>query len=219
MAKRGEIDRALWLSPHDDAETLALFAKAVPTLLISSMSIANHITTGKPPREELNAYQAGKLNMFTVPGVYSIAPGFYLEDGSGLPNAEVISPGLHGETTDELLRPLGAPFIKANEHAFYAKPAMSVTPKHALAQVIAQWVKAPTQTLVPNVFTVFCSDGEYLRLQLRGYALGDDAGWPADKYSHIPHPRGEDGNQVCVEHAEVKRVMRAAYLKRQKTVE
>lgn len=220
MAQRGELDRALWLSPTVDAATLASFAKLVPTLEISNMSLASHLTTGKPSHAELNAYQLGKLSMATVAEAYHIAPGFYLEDADTLnSDCEVLSVGLHAETSTELLRPQGTPFVAANPHTFYEKPPMSVTPKTTLARAIARWIAAPAETMTRGVFTVLCSNGEYSRMQLRLLALGEPISPPADKFSALPHPRAADGNQMYVSHDDVAGIMRGAYAKRQKTVD
>jgi hypothetical protein len=213
MAQRGEIERAIWASPTDDVVTVSRFAKLVPTLVISSMSIASHITTGIPTYDKLSAYQLSKLEMALIPDVYNVAPGFYLEDGEE--QGEVISPGLHAETTALLL---GATGTKVPP-AFYEKPAMSVTPKAALARVIARWVANPTETLSRGVFNVFCSNGEYSRMHLRMLALGEYVPAPADKFSSLPHPRGDDGNQLQITDEDVVKTMRSAYHKRQKTAE
>jgi len=213
MARNKELRCALWLAPTDDTVAVAEFAREVPTLVISSMSIAENMTKGGDPAK-LNPYQTGKLAMFNVPGVYSIAPGFFIDDD--LDDEEVISAGLHGDTTRELTRPLGIPFLNAK--FTYKKPPMSVTLKSKLASVIAAWVANPTGGVIkPNTFTVLCTDGEYDRKDLRLMALGDNVPVPIpDLYSALPHPI-VDGVPIRIEHYDVGKAINHQYFKKQKT--
>lgn len=209
MATREEFQCALWMSPHDDPALLQAYAKHVPTLTVSSMSIAKRVKAGPEMDPELTPYQLGKWLMFQVPGVYTIAPGFYI--GAGHPGAtEVLSAGLHGDTTRELHRPLGAPFV--NPAFTCNKAPMSVTPKIALAYAIVQWIVSPPnhKTIIPNTFTVLCSNGEYTRDRLRLMALGDPVSEPEDLYSGFPHPvDATTWLPIVVTHASVAELIRA----------
>jgi len=215
MVRARVVTCALWLAPTDDAATVADFAREVPTFVVSSMALAEHLTKGGDPAK-LNPYQMGKLAMFNVAGVYSVAPGFFIEDGED-GAAEIISDGLHGDTTNELLRPLGAPFWAGK--FTYNKPPMSVTLKSKLADVITAWVINPSAVLKPNTFTVLCTDGEYSRLHLRTLALGDFVPAPTpDLYSALPHPI-VDGVPVRIEDKDVGKALNRRFLKRQKKVD
>jgi len=218
MAANKEFDATLWVSPHSDAATLASFSAHIPTLAINSMSIAAHLMSGKPAESELNAYQHGKLDMYKTEGVTSLFPGFYLikqrlhaEEAA----IQLFSPGLQVDTTNELLRPAGHAFL--NPKFDTNKIPMSVTPVEALGQVIAQWVRDPRGTMDPNMFTVFCSNGEYSRDRLRLAALGEQTQPPANLFGNQMHPRrSPHGLPWVVTHEEVEGLMRNNYVKRRK---
>ena len=208
MAQGSEFDALLWLSPHSDVPLLRSFCETpVPVLSIGSMSIAAHLMTGAPAEHELNEYQRGKLETFRIQRLTSLFPGFYLEN-------QPYATGLQAETTAELCRPAGDPFL--NPKWDTNKIPMSVTPMSSLAQVIAQWVRDPSGTINPNTFTVFCSDGEYSRDRLRLAALGEHIQPPRNLFSNQMHPRRPDGTPWVVTHAEVEGIMRESYLKRRK---
>jgi hypothetical protein len=155
LARSGDFSRALWLSPHDDVELVAKFAARLPTLVISSAAIMDHVMSGIPSEEALNAYQRSKLAMTRVTGVYCFVPGFFIDD---IASYEGQSKGLHGDTSRKLYA-----HIK-DETLDYTK-RYSVTPKSFLVAAIAGGVWATHHK--PNELIVVCSDREYTRQELR----------------------------------------------------
>lgn len=146
--------RVLWLSTHDDTETLSRLSQVAPTLAISSGAIMDFYR-GLEKEENLNAYKKAKLSVLRVSNVVALVPGFYLED---IAVPDWASKGLHGETTAKL-------FSKQGGAIDYSK-MYSVTPKTFIVNVINEWIANP-QSFPVNVPVIACSDRQYRRWELR----------------------------------------------------
>lgn len=146
--------RVLWLSTHDDPDTLSKLAEVSPTLAISSGAIMDFYR-GLEKEENLNAYKKAKISVLRVPNVCALVPGFYIED---VEVPDWASKGLHGETTAKL-------FSKQGGTIDYSK-MYSVTPKSFIVNVIDEWISNP-QLFPVNVPIIACSDRQYRRWELR----------------------------------------------------
>lgn len=151
-----QVDRILWLSPHDDPEHLARLVAQAPTLFISSAAVMDYYR-GAVKESALNTYQRSKLSMMRVRGVSSLVPGFYLEDMGALP--KWASQGLHGASSRKL-------FADTMDTTFDWTKCYSVTPKSALALAITGWIFDPT-TVPIDMPVMCCSECEYSRAEIR----------------------------------------------------
>ncbi len=155
QALERQFSRILWLSSHDDVELLGKFAKT-DTLAINSAAVMD-LLMGKQDLATANAYQKSKFALFSVPNVYSLIPGFYIED---MPVPDWASKGLHGDTTAKLFDP--------NQLAtgFDWTKAYSVTPKSFIVMCIKEWLVKPT-IINKNSPVIVCTDRQYRRHELR----------------------------------------------------
>ncbi len=148
--------RVIWLSSHDDASLLSKFAATTETMAINSAAVMD-VLMGKQDPATANAYQKSKLALFSVPGVYSLIPGFYIED---MPVPAWASKGLHGDTTAKVF---DATQIVADLD--WSK-AYSVTPKSFIVACVKEWLAEPT-IISKNSPVIVCTDRQYRRHELR----------------------------------------------------
>lgn len=201
LKNTSEESRVLWLSTHDDTETLTKLSQLAPTLAISSGAIMDFYR-GLEKEENLNTYKKAKLSVFRVPNVVSLVPGFYIED---VQVPDWASKGLHGDTTAKL-------FTKPGGTCDYSK-CYSVTPKSFIVNVINEWIANPRSFRV-NVPVIVCSDRQYRRWELRqkvntleGFqtfsaadmeAVSKFPADPSNVYSSFDHAVNSEGKQYLV---------------------
>lgn len=132
--------RFLWLSTHDDAQTLRYCANMAPTLAIGSGIMIDYyngkVDLTKAPKTVVE-YIQGKLRMALTPNVTTLCPGFFLEDD---PSTRKTPGGLHRESTLAIFSNELLPTFD------WGKPKY-VTPKSFLAECIMRWYINPTPHL------------------------------------------------------------------------
>lgn len=123
--------RYLWFSTHSDIKTLSGLAELGPTLAIGS-GVAIDFLAGRVPVS--NDYIRDKVAMLEIPGLYTLVPGFFLDDCGSKTG------GLHRETTTKV-------FQETFDDTYdWGKPKF-VTPKSLLCDLILHWLvfaKPPT---------------------------------------------------------------------------
>lgn len=193
------ITHFLWLSTHDDIDTLGALAAHRPTLAIGSGAVLafylGHLTTS-----QLNGYQQAKFAMCNHSKVAVFCPGFYIEDSLiGLPSW--FPQGLHGDTSRVLFGKKPLPAEKRPEEWFARR--YSVTPKTAIHRAILDWIARPED--YKEAFYVVSSDREFARKDLYVFAEGEGEGFPLNPpiYEHLPHV-GDRITTTDVRHACLK---------------
>lgn len=209
-AKNTSFDRVLWFSTHDDIEMLTRFSSTTPTLAISSAAVMDY-HRGVLSKDQLNAYQKSKLLLGRIPNIYTLIPGFYIDDVS-MPGANV-SKGLHGDSTVKIFND-GDTYTGDD---FDWGKSYSVTPKSLLAAAIVKWIDTPS-IIKPNTPVIACSDRVWSRGDLRRLVYGTivkqgKKNWnvvaspePIYKsFDHIMHITDDDVGWACVAAAQIVR--------------
>lgn len=168
--------RILWLSTHSDVPLLKSISLNHPTLAIGSGAALDFINGNmdltKQTKETVQYVQDKVVTMF-LPQVYTLIPGFYLEDMGAKTG------GLHRTTTTKLMQPTFDPDFNWGKAKF-------VTPKSLVVQTITTWlaISDPPRSSWNRIGT----QGTYNRWEIRDILYEDVPQSIKNKYESTKEP-------------------------------